>query len=190
MVTQKPKKARIIEAAVDIFAQKGFHETTMKEIARAAGVGKGTLYIHFKNKDDLFSKVLDSGIEELAWFVKNRIQDLESPPEKLKKAIKAQLQYFKENEQFCVFAFREVWAYREDLKDQIEKLHNKHTVIIKDIISEGNKKGHFKMSNGNSAAAIVGMVWGAALNSFLFKEEFKVDKIYEDIVTIIFENPV
>ena len=190
-MAKKQKYERIIESAVEIFAQKGFHETTMKEIAEAAGVGKGTIYVHFKNKDDLFSKILDRGIDELAQYVNGEINNINTPGKKLKKAIKAQLKYFNKHEDFCVFAFREVWAYREDLKNKIEKLHNKHTVILKEIINKGIKSGDFQMVNKeNTAAAIVGMVWGAAVNSFLFSQSLDVDEIHSNIVKIIFEKHI
>jgi len=188
---KNPKYDKIIEAAVDIFAQKGFHETTMKEIADAAGVGKGTIYIHFKNKDHLFSEILDNGIDNLAQYVENEINNIVSPGEKLKRAIKAQLEYFSKHEDFCLFLFREVWGYRQDLKDKIIKLHNKHTVIIKEIIAEGIENGVFNMDDENTvSASIVGMIYGAAVHWFMFSETFPLEKVYSDIVNTIFEKHI
>ena len=47
------KYQRILDAALEIFARKGFHEAKISEIARTAGVADGTIYLYFKNKDDL-----------------------------------------------------------------------------------------------------------------------------------------
>ena len=188
---KNPKYEKIIESAVDIFAQKGFHETTMKEIAESAGIGKGTIYIHFENKDHLFSEILDNGIENLAQYVENEINKNNSPGNKLKKAIKAQLEYFSKHEDFCLFLFRELWGYRQDLKNKIIKLHNKHTVIIKEIIAEGIENGHFKVEDENTvSASIVGMIYGAAVHWFMFSKTFPLEKIYSDIVNTFFEKHI
>jgi AcrR family transcriptional regulator len=53
------RRAQILDAAAQVFAAKGFHRATIKEIARAAGVADGTIYTYFQNKDDLLIGLLD-----------------------------------------------------------------------------------------------------------------------------------
>lgn len=53
------KRSRIIAAAIQVFAQRGFHATRIDHIAEAAGIGKGTIYQYFSTKDDLFLAVYD-----------------------------------------------------------------------------------------------------------------------------------
>jgi TetR/AcrR family fatty acid metabolism transcriptional regulator len=48
------RKAQIIRAAAECFMKRGFHKTTIDDIARKAGLGKGTIYLYFKDKDDIF----------------------------------------------------------------------------------------------------------------------------------------
>jgi AcrR family transcriptional regulator len=54
------KKKEILDAAIKLFATKGFVQTTLDEIAEAAEFGKGTLYNYFTNKDEIFSSIIDS----------------------------------------------------------------------------------------------------------------------------------
>ena len=56
------KKERVLAAATDLFAERGFHRTEMDEIARRAGISKGSLYNYFKSKDDLFLHICNLGI--------------------------------------------------------------------------------------------------------------------------------
>jgi AcrR family transcriptional regulator len=56
------KKERVLTAATDLFAGRGFHRTEMDEIARRAGISKGSLYNYFKSKDDLFLYICNRGI--------------------------------------------------------------------------------------------------------------------------------
>lgn len=53
------RRAQILDAAVRVFAEKGFHGATMREIAKAAGLADGTLYIYFKGKNELMLGILD-----------------------------------------------------------------------------------------------------------------------------------
>jgi len=62
----KPEKERrIVRAAERLFTRRRFHEVKMDDVSRVAGVGKGTIYRYFKDKDDLFLRVVMSGFEEL-----------------------------------------------------------------------------------------------------------------------------
>lgn len=58
-------KERILDAALEVFSQKGFHSATTDEIAERAGVGKGTLYRHFETKDKLFEELVRLRLDEL-----------------------------------------------------------------------------------------------------------------------------
>lgn len=59
------KKGEILKAAAAVFARKGYHRALVDEVAKAAGVGKGTVYRYFRDKEDLFFSILDQGIDRL-----------------------------------------------------------------------------------------------------------------------------
>lgn len=58
-------KKKIMQSALENFAKNGFDRTRMEDIATAAGLAKGTLYLYFKNKEDLFYAICDHNLEEL-----------------------------------------------------------------------------------------------------------------------------
>ncbi len=58
-VDKEEKRKEILKAALVVFSQKGFHKTSMNDIAQKAEIGKGTLYDYFKSKDELFLSLLD-----------------------------------------------------------------------------------------------------------------------------------
>src|SRR6266705_4781259 len=59
------KRARILDAAVKVFAERGYFSSTVAEIARAAGVADGTIYLYFKSKDDLLLRLFDEKMTDL-----------------------------------------------------------------------------------------------------------------------------
>lgn len=57
-VIAEARRTQILEAAIEVFAQKGYHKATIKDVARAAGVADGTIYNYFKNKNDLMVEMV------------------------------------------------------------------------------------------------------------------------------------
>lgn len=64
------KRRQIMKAAETLFSGGRFHEVTMEEVAREAGVGKGTIYRYFRDKDELFSEVALAGYDEMCEMVR------------------------------------------------------------------------------------------------------------------------
>lgn len=64
--TAEIRRAQLFRAALEVCAEKGFHETTVDEIAARAGLSKGSLYYHFRSKEDLFLSALEEMVDELA----------------------------------------------------------------------------------------------------------------------------
>lgn len=81
--TDPAKRAQILEGALDVFLAKGFHAASMSEICRAAGVSKGTVYVYFSDKADLFQSLIESR-RDRAWEALAGPLDSDLPlPEKL-----------------------------------------------------------------------------------------------------------
>src|SRR5438046_10434910 len=73
------KRRQIIATAADMFVSQPFHKVRLDDVAAAAGVGKGTLYIYFKSKEDLYFSILYGGFARLVDGLKEQLQDDHSP---------------------------------------------------------------------------------------------------------------
>ena len=97
-VLDKQKRLKIMAAAAELFAAQPFHKVLLSEVAEAAGVGKGTLYIYFKNKEDLYLSVLYSGFAELIERMQRRLDKNQfGPMENLETAIREMVQFAYQN---------------------------------------------------------------------------------------------
>ncbi|HYB76507.1 MAG TPA: helix-turn-helix domain-containing protein, partial [Nitrososphaerales archaeon] len=56
-------KARILKAAANVFAERGYHQATMDDVARSIGVSKGAIYLYFRSKEELFDELSRTGLE-------------------------------------------------------------------------------------------------------------------------------
>jgi AcrR family transcriptional regulator len=74
-VGKNEKSQEIMQAAERLFTSRRFHEITMDDVAREAGVGKGTIYRYFKDKDDLFFRTAMSGFDELCELLRRKVPE-------------------------------------------------------------------------------------------------------------------
>jgi TetR/AcrR family transcriptional regulator, cholesterol catabolism regulator len=98
---KKPKPAtrleEVLESAANIFFAKGFHATSIEDVARDVGMLKGSLYYYIKSKDDLLFRLLLAGIEDSDAFIAQHIDPTGEPVVQLERAIRAQIDYIIEN---------------------------------------------------------------------------------------------
>jgi AcrR family transcriptional regulator len=138
------KRAKILKAAAELFATQPFHKVLLSDVAEAAGVGKGTLYIYFKDKEDLYISVLYSGFSAMLEHLREQLdQENQNPVVKLKVIIRETVR-FAFNNPYLFEVMRTVpgreavermdralWdAKRREFKDLIES-------VIRDGISQG-----------------------------------------------------
>ncbi len=85
------KRERILDAAVKVFARKGFHATRVSEVAKAAGVADGTIYLYFESKDHLLVSLFEHRVERLLEYLETELPRAPSAADKLQRIIELQL---------------------------------------------------------------------------------------------------
>ncbi|MCK8816330.1 TetR/AcrR family transcriptional regulator [Natroniella sulfidigena] len=182
-----PKEERIIEAAIEKFSQQGANTTTIQEVATTAGVGKGTIYRYFDNKEGLISSLIEFGIDKVTKAIKEKLIGLDDPVEKLEAVIIAKLEFYNQNYDFGRFLMREVWGHKDQFEDHIQQIRENHTVILEEIIEEGIAVGKFKEVNVETAAvSLMGMININALHWMMFNQEFPMEELKNDIIELFF----
>jgi len=94
------RTGEILQAAYHVFAERGFEQATMDEIAREAGVAKGTLYLYYPSKQDIYSAALHRSVVELAARTAEAVAGASSIEEKIQAFIGVKLRYFEEHRDF------------------------------------------------------------------------------------------
>ncbi|WNJ18600.1 TetR/AcrR family transcriptional regulator [Pontibacter sp. G13] len=80
---REQSKARILEAALKLFAEQGYHKTSIAQIAKEAGVAKGLIYNYFQKKEDLMTGIIHHGMEASAGMIQ-QMEAIEDPKGKIK----------------------------------------------------------------------------------------------------------
>lgn len=90
----------IFKAAEHVFALKGYHKATIRDIAKEAQYGTGTVYLHFKNKDTLYFALLEEKLKCLLALIKEKVGQVKDAKKKLEIFIQESLVFFEKNQDF------------------------------------------------------------------------------------------
>jgi AcrR family transcriptional regulator len=133
----------ILDAARRIFAKKGFADATMDEIAATSGLAKGTLYLYFKSKRDVYLRTLQHGTAELLERVTANMHGVTGVRAKLRANITTRLEYAEENRDFIKIYLTEFVnvthpaSINKDLKDVQLKLVQGLEQVLRDAVEHG-----------------------------------------------------
>ena len=137
----------IIEAAVQIFSVKGYHATSMQDIAEAVHLQKASLYHHVSSKQEILVAVLDNAIDLLTDKIQAVLNLPLSPEEKLHKAIEEYLSLLLEKKEQAVVLLLEHRSLEPRFQEQHIPRRDRFEVLWRKIIEEGTETGIFICSN-------------------------------------------
>ncbi len=183
------KNKQIIDVALEMFSKKGFQQTTVQEIAEAAGVGKGTIYRFFDSKEDLVSSLVEFAIDDVGRAVREAIADLQDPVETLRIIITTEVDYYDQHRDLAKFLIREVLGYRNTFEDHVKQIWSNWGIIVEEVVRKGLASGAFKpIDPVTAAASLEGMVLATVIYWFMFSDSFPRERVREDIFTMVFDG--
>jgi TetR/AcrR family fatty acid metabolism transcriptional regulator len=138
------KRNRILKAAIDVFSRKGFFNSKVSEIARASGVADGTIYLYFKNKDDLLISLFEEKMGEVVADVRNRVLSGNAPLEKLKIFIDNHMGLLECEAGLIEVLQVELRQSSKFLKDYIPVKFFEYLDVLSGILEEGKQTGVFR----------------------------------------------
>lgn len=131
----------IIDAAVKLFAEKGFEQTSMNELAREAGVGKGTIYGYFATKNEIFLAYCEAEMD-FGFAALDRKQDEEAPlDEQLVALMLAQLTYVTGNHEFGRIFVREMFFPGEHTRLSSRELDMRYLGKLGEVLGRAQQCG-------------------------------------------------
>mgnify|MGYP000557278214 CR=1 FL=1 len=135
------KYHRILEAAAKIFAEKGFHQSTISQIAKKAGVADGTIYLYFKNKDDVLVQFFQYKTKQVFNGFREEVKKGDSAIEKLRNLIHRHLSEFQRDRDMAV-VYQSFAYHKNDLvESNIREMSKMYLDIVSEIVEQGQQEG-------------------------------------------------
>ncbi len=143
MKRNRPKYKQIIEAAVVVIAENGYHQAQISKIARQAGVADGTIYLYFKNKEDVLISVFQ---EKMAMFVETInevIAGKETASEKLLVMFESHFKILSADTKLAIVTQLELRQSNKDLRFKINEVLKDYLSVLESILEYGKERGEF-----------------------------------------------
>ncbi len=140
MEHNRNKYHRILNAAVRVFAENGFHQATISQIAREAGVADGTIYLYFKNKKDILSHFFNHTTREVFDRFRDAVDREDGAENKLRSLIRTHLAEFQKYRDMAVVFQREALLARQVSEEDIKAITRMYLEILDEIIRDGQRE--------------------------------------------------
>lgn len=143
MKKNKPKYMQIIDAAVIAIAENGYHQAQVSKIAKQAGVADGTIYLYFKNKEDILISLFQEKMGNFVEKIEEKIAGKQLAAEKLLMMIETHFKILSEDQYLAIVTQLELRQSNKELRLRINNVLKGYLKVIDQILLEGMENGEF-----------------------------------------------
>jgi AcrR family transcriptional regulator len=172
------REAEILQAARQVFARRGFADASMEDIAQVAGLAKGTLYLYYESKRELYRAAIRAGLVELSDALERAIDGAATLAAKLEAYVTTKVAYFDEHRDFFRIYLAEFGQAACGAVDPyFRDLSLRQSRLLESAIREGTKGGGRAVAAQESAHAISDLTRGVILRRLMgWSSEPKAEK--------------
>jgi len=141
------RRHEIFAASVNLFIEKGFRETSMREIAAAADMGKSSLYDYFKTKDEILLWGVEDELYDLSTLTQETVRQPIPAVDRLRLVMQAHLDYLLARKDFYLKLSFEVQRLAIESQKRVQAKRHAYQDLIRQLIEEGIQEGAFRPVN-------------------------------------------
>ncbi|PPA71787.1 TetR/AcrR family transcriptional regulator [Jeotgalibacillus proteolyticus] len=144
MKKDKPKYKQIIDAAVVVIAENGYHHSQVSKIAKQAGVADGTIYLYFKNKEDILISLFEEKMGQFVSAIKRGMEHEEDAAAQLEILIKSHFQMLADDRHLAIVTQLELRQSNKDIRLKINKVLKEYLLLVDEVLHNGAQSGVFQ----------------------------------------------
>lgn len=180
------KFTAILRGAIQVFARSGYFNAKVSEVARAAGVADGTVYLYFKNKDDLLVSIFNTAMHEFNSRATCELATIEDPRQQLRHFAKLHFEAFESDRELAV-VFQVEFRHSTKFMEQFsETMLADYLQMLREILERGQKQGVFRA--GLNPKIVSKVIFGAldemATNWVLSRHNFKLTPLVDPVMDV------
>jgi len=181
-----PKRDAILRAAIDVFAERGYFNAQVADVARVAGVAAGTVYLYFRSKDDLLISIFERGMREALAEGRAAVETLADPRERLRRFARLHLARLGRDRNLAIVFQVELRQSTKFMERFSATLLREYLGLLRTAIAEGQRKGLLRDDIKPTVAAK--MLFGAldemATNWILSRRRYQLEADADSIVDL------
>ena len=180
------RRDAILRAATQVFARRGFFQSQVADIARAAGVAAGTVYLYFRSKDDLLVSIFERTMRETLAEGRAAIDGVVDPAERLRRIARLHLDRMGRDRDLAVVFQVELRQSTKFMERFSSTYLRDYLGIIRDAIAEGQARGEFRTGVNPTVAAkaLFGALDEMATNWILTRRKYSLAAQADEVVDL------
>ena len=191
-VQRDERRAQLVNAARDVFGKKGYHEATVDDITRAAGVAKGTFYLYFEEKREIYYELVRTFLQHVKDIGASVAREVKTPQAffaRCETAAHELLRVFAEHFALARLAYRESMSLDANLEQMLREFYRDLARVEADNIRLGIELGLFRPVDPLVCAyAHIGMVERVAFGLLAEDRPPKPEHVVRELLAIAFEG--
>ena len=177
----------VLHCAKKVFSQKGYHQTSISDIIQQAGIARGTFYLYFKNKRDVFDSILNEVLQELGAIIKRIELDLSSPPplEQLRNILRSVIKLVLDDRGLTQILLSRAVGLDSEFDDKLCEFYDTLSTRIESALQHGIELGLVRKCDTKvTARCILGCV-KEIINLIASEDEavFQSDLIVDEVLS-------
>jgi TetR/AcrR family transcriptional regulator, fatty acid metabolism regulator protein len=180
------KREAILRAATQVFARNGYFNSKVADIAKAAGVADGTVYLYFKSKEEILHSIFDVAMEEAISEGRKELEAIDDPSDKLRRIARLHLERLGADRDLAVVFQVELRGSTKFMEEFSAAGFAEYLGMIRATVEEGQRAGIFRREL--NAKLVAKMLFGAldemATNWILSKRRYKLVPMADQVMDI------
>ena len=196
VVDREKKKREILMAAMRVYAEKGARNARVADVARAAGVGKGTIYEYFRSRDEILIDAFHLVVGDMEREFVGVLQTSDDPETKLKRITKASFDALLQFPPDMVEIYLDFWA--EGIRQgnaagrlgiNLKVMYEQFRTIVQTILDDGVAAGVFRQMNSRLVAStLMGIIDGLQLQFIIDRKAFDQSRIAQETIDLLLDG--
>ena len=180
------KYEAILRAAARVFARSGYFNAKVSDVARTAGVADGTVYLYFKNKDDLLTSIFSWAMGEFISSAKSALAEVADPREKLRRFAHLHFSLLEEERDIAIVFQIELRQSTKFMERFSTTYLAQYLQMLREIIEEGQRRGVFRKRLNSKVVAkfLFGALDEMATNWVLSHKSHSLTAMVEPVLDI------
>ena len=182
------KREAILRAAIKVFAQRGYFNSKVADVAKEAGIADGTVYLYFKSKDEILHSVFDRAMEEFIAEGKKELARIESPKDKLRRIAELHLEKLSADRDLAIVFQVELRGSTKFMQEFSAAGFAEYLDIIQQTFIEGQRKGIFQKDLKPIVCAkiLYGALDEMVTNWILSNNSYPLAPMAEEVLKVFF----
>ncbi|MFG6148330.1 TetR/AcrR family transcriptional regulator [Halobacillus sp. B23F22_1] len=187
MNKNKPKYKQIIDAAVVVIAENGYHSSQVSKIAKKAGVADGTIYLYFKNKEDILVSLFQDKMGQFIEKIEHETTSKQSAEEKLLTLVETHFKQLAADHHLAIVTQLELRQSNKELRYKINNVLKRYLAVIDHIVDEGIQEKLFRNNLNRRLVRqlIFGMMDEAVTNWVMKEQKYNLEDQAKDVHSLI-----